>query len=88
MHTEYGPDCKLWKERKKRRRAWHSFDEARTILTSIPENVQRPELMEILVASEKLTKDIGTGVLPLNNLNALESPDEEDEEEEDDEKLN
>lgn len=52
--TEYGSDSSQWKERKKRRRAWHSFEDARAIFSGIPEENQRPELLEILTAAESL----------------------------------
>jgi len=66
--TEYASDSKLWKERKKRLRAWHTFDEARAVLTSIPEETQRPELLDMLASAEKVVKEIGSGILPISGM--------------------
>lgn len=76
--TEYSNDSKLWKERKKRLRAWHSFEEARKVLTDIPEDTQRPELMDMLNAAENVCNEIGTGILPLPEKDANDSGDEDD----------
>lgn len=59
VHTEYGPDAKMWKERKKRLRAWHSFEEARAIMAGIPEEDRRPELLEMLAAAKKTLSELG-----------------------------
>lgn len=56
VHIEYSSDDIKWKERKKRTRAWLSFDDARNRLLSISEDLRRPELVEMLQAAEsKLT---------------------------------
>lgn len=62
--TEYGQDCKLWKERKKRLRAWHTFAEAKKRLTEIPEDLQRPELLEMLQKADKVIRDMALGIVP------------------------
>lgn len=76
--TEYGPESKMWKERKKRLRAWHTFDDARRVLTAIPEEFRRPELLEMLVAAENVVNQVGDGALPLANVDAKDSADEDD----------
>lgn len=60
--TVYGPDSKMWKERKKRLRAWYTFAEARRKLTEIPEELRRPELLEMLQKTERTIKDSTNGV--------------------------
>ena len=52
VHTQHPDDSKLWKERKKRRRMWHSLDSARHLLTDLPDDLRRPELLEMLDAAE------------------------------------
>ena len=53
VDVEYGPDAKEWKERKKRRRAWHSLDDARAVITNIPDADRRPELAEMRYAATR-----------------------------------
>lgn len=81
--TEYPAESKLWKERKKRLRAWHSFEGAKTVLTEIPEDTQRPELLQILDAAEQMLKDIGDGVIPSGDSESPDSPDAPDSVDED-----
>lgn len=76
VSTEYGSDSKLWKERKKRLRAWFSFDDARRKLTEIPKDIQRPELTEMLEKADKALKDIANGALPAAEDGGHESDDE------------
>lgn len=65
--TEYASDSKLWKERKKRLRAWHSFESAKALITDLPEELRRPQLLQMLQAAEDVVKSIGNGVLPVEN---------------------
>lgn len=81
--TEHPQESKLWKERKKRRRAWHSFDAAKTVLTDIPEETQRPELLQILDAAEEVLKLVGDGALPPSGSETPDSPDVSDSADED-----
>jgi diphosphoinositol-polyphosphate diphosphatase len=50
---EFPVTDKRWKERKKRQRVWMSFDEAHALLTSLPEDLVRPELAEMLNAARQ-----------------------------------
>lgn len=77
--TEYESDSKQWKERKKRLRAWHTFAEARQVLTCIPEETQRPELLDMLASAEQVVSEIGNGVVPHSLQTAGEAQDSDDE---------
>lgn len=48
----------MWKERKKRNRQWHTFESARELLTSVPPEIVRPQLAEMLQAAEDIVKNV------------------------------
>lgn len=54
--NEHGPDSKQWKERKTRRREWHSFSSARARIMDVPMESRRPELLEMLEKAEEILK--------------------------------
>lgn len=72
--TQFSADNKQWKERKKRARAWHSLEDAKCILTSLPPDQQRTELMEMLLKTEALLAQHDLG---LQLKDASESDDDE-----------
>lgn len=66
----------MWKERNKRKRTWHSIDSARELLTSLPETLRRPQLVEILQAAQGLVNEMNNGVLPIDRGKASDDDDD------------
>lgn len=58
--VEHDNESKLWKERNKRLRGWYTFDEARAVLTDVPDEMQRPELLEMLEKASLVLNGAGS----------------------------